>query len=256
MSRKLALATTLVIVLVGALGVSFEVQGVRASGKTYALSDEYRISGVPFVKQEKMWCGPASLTMVLNYWGDPVNQSEVGSAVDPEHDGTKPWHMVPFLESRGYVVYEFDRYSLKYRVSVMDELKIWVCYDYPIVVRQWTYLSKQSGHYRVVVGYDDESIYVKDPNSGSISFSIETFLELWDKNNEYGLIVIGNLTKDSDGDQMTDSNEVIQNTDPFDTLAQEPFPTWIVAPIMIITIVGIGLAVYFTKVKKTVEKAK
>jgi hypothetical protein len=75
-------------------------------------------------------------------------------------------------------------------------------------------------------------------------------------NNEYGLIVIGDTTKDSDGDQLTDSNEVIQNTDPFDTLAQEPFPTWIVAPIVIITIVGIGLVVYFTKVKKTIEKVK
>jgi predicted double-glycine peptidase len=255
-SRKLALATTLVIVLVGALGVSFEVHGVRASGKTYAMSDEYRISGVPFVKQEKMWCGPASLTMVLNYWGDPVNQSEVGSAVDPEHDGTAPLDLISFLELRGYVVYEFDRDSLKYRSSAMDELEIWICQNYPIVVLQWMYFPGSVGHYRVVVGYDDESIYVKDPNSGSISFSIETFLELWDKNNEYGLIVIGDTTKDSDGDQLTDSNEVIQNTDPFDTLAQEPFPTWIVAPTVIITIVGIGLAVYFTKVKKTIEKVK
>ena len=256
MSRKLALATTLVIVLVGALGVSFEVHGVRASGKTYALSDEYRISGVSFVKQEKMWCGPASLTMVLNYWGDPVNQSEVGSTVDPEHMGTHSEGLISFLESRGYVVYDFNRDSLEYRSSAMDELKIWVSHDYPIVVSQWTYFSGKSGHYRVVVGYDAQSIFVKDPNSGSISFSIETFLELWDKNNEYGLIVIGDTTKDSDGDQLTDSNEVIQNTDPFDTLAQEPFPTWIVAPTVIITIVGIGLAVYFTKVKKIVEKAK
>jgi len=203
-----------------------------------------------------MWCGPASLTMVLNYWGDPVNQSEVGSAVDPEHYGTGSLDLISFLESRGYVVYDFNRDSLEYRSSAMDELKIWVSHDYPIVVSQWTYFPGKSGHYRVVVGYDTESIFVRDPNSGSIAFSIETFLELWDSYNEYGLIVIGDLTKDSDGDQLTDSNEVIQNTDPFDTLAQEPFPTWIVAPIVIITIVGIGLVVYFTKVKKTIEKAK
>jgi len=255
MSRNPVFAGALAVVLIGMLGIVVEAHEVGASGETYAIPDEYHISGVPFVKQKTMWCGPASLTMVLNYWGDPVNQSEVGSAVDPEHDGTQPGHMIPFLESRGYVVYEFDRYSLKHRVSVMDELKVWVCYDYPIVVRQWMYLSKQIGHYRVVVGYDDESIYVKDPYSGSISFSIETFLELWDRNNEYGLIVIGDLTKDSDGDQMTDSNEVIQNTDPFDMLAQVSFPTWVVAPIAVITIVGIGLAVYFTKVKKTTGRS-
>jgi len=187
--------------------------------------------------------------------GDRVNQSEIGTAVDPEHDGTAPLDLISFLELRGYVVYEFERDSLKYGSSAIDELKIWNCQDYPIVVLQWMYLSKQIGHYRVVVGYDDESIYVKDPYSGSISFSIETFLELWDKNNEYGLIVIGDLTKDSDGDQLTDSNEVIQNTDPFDMLSQESFPTWIVAPIAVITIVGIGLAVYFTKVKKTTGRS-
>jgi len=198
------------------LTLAFNIQTVKASGNFYAMPNEYHISGVPFVKQEPMWCGPASLTMVLNYWGDPVSQNEVGSAVDPEHDGTKPWHMIPFLESRGYVVYEFDRYSLEYRVSVMDELRIWVCHDYPIVVRQWTDLSKQSGHYRVVVGYDAEKIYVIDPNFGSTTFSVEYFMQLWERNNEYGLVVIGDTARDSDGDQQTDSNEVMQNTDPFD----------------------------------------
>jgi len=256
MNRKLVFAATLAIVLIGMLGVTVKVHKVGASGKTYAIPDEYRISGVSFVKQEKNWCGPTSLTMVLNYWGDPVNQSEVGSTVDPEHYGTGSLDLISFLELRGYIVYEFDRDSLEYRSSAMDELKIWVSHDYPIVVSQWTYFSGKSGHYRVVVGYDAQSIFVKDPNSGSIAFSIETFLELWEMNNEYGLIVIGDLTKDSDGDQLTDSNEVIQNTDLFDTLAQEPFPTWIVAPIVIITIVGIGLVVYFTKVKKTIEKVK
>ena len=46
---------------------------------------------VPYVEQEPLWCGPASLTMVLNYGGDPIGQNEFGSKVDPEHGGTKPW---------------------------------------------------------------------------------------------------------------------------------------------------------------------
>jgi len=215
-NRRLALAVTRAVAVIGLLCVVAEVSSVKASGENYAVPDEYHISGVPFVKQEIMWCGPASLTMVLNYWGDPVSQSEVGSAIDPEHDGTKPWHMIPFLESRGYVVHDFDRDSLEFRSSVMDELKIWVCHDYPIVVRQWSDLSKTGGHYRVVVGYDAEMIHIIDPNYGSDTFGIEYFLELWERNHEYGLVVIGNPTNDSDGDQLTDSNEIIQNTDPFD----------------------------------------
>ena len=256
MSRKFTLATILVIILIGTLGVAFKVRGVRAGGKTYAIPDEYRISGVSFVEQETNWCGPASLTMVLNYWGDPVNQSEVGSAVDPEHDGTDPLDMISFLRSRGYVVYEFDRNSLEYRSSAMDELKIWVCQDYPVVVLQWMWFPRSVGHYRVVVGYDTENIHITDPVGSSIAFSIENFQQLWDMSNDYGFVVMGDPTKDSDDDQLTDSNEVIQNTDPFDTLVQKPFPTMIVAPIVMITIVGMALLVYFTKIKKTIQKVE
>ncbi len=132
----------------------------------------------------------------------------------------------------------------------MDELKTWVSHDYPVVVSQWTYFSGKSGHYRVVVGYDAESVFVKDPNSGSIAFSTEYFLQLWEMNSEYGLIIIGETTKDSDSDQLTDLNEVIQNTDPFDTLTQEPFPTWIAASIVTIAVAGAAVLVYFAKVKK------
>lgn len=222
MSRKLVLTTTLTIVFICMLDVAVEVYGVKVSKDTYAIPNEYQISGVSFVKQETKWCGPASLTMVLNYWGDSISQNDVGSAVDPEHDGTKPWHMIPFLESRGYVVYDFDRYSLEFRISVMDELKMWVSHDYPIVVRQWTDLSKESGHYRVAIGYDAEKIYVMDPSYGSKAFNTEYFLQLWERNYEYGLVVIGDPTRDSDSDQLADSNEVMQNTDPFDM--------WVIPP--------------------------
>lgn len=248
MGKKLMLVIILIIVFTGTLGVVLEVQKY---GRT---PNEYHISGVSFVEQETNWCGPASLTMVLNYWGDPVNQSEIGSAVDPEHDGTATWDMISFLGSKGYVVYDFDRNSLKYRSSAIDELKTWVSQDYPIVVEQWQWFPESVGHYRVVVGYDTEKIYLIDPFGSSITFSIETFLQLWDINNEYGLIVMGDPTKDSDGDQLTDSNEVIQNTDPFSRL--QPFPTWIIATLGIIAVVGTTLVIYFTKVKKTIEKVR
>lgn len=219
----------------------------------HVIPNEYHISGISFVEQETNWCGPASLTMVLNYWGDLINQSEIGVAIDPEHEGTDAWHLITFLESRGYVVYEFDRNSLKYRNSALNELKIWVSHDYPIVVAQWMWFPESVWHYRVVVGYDTENIYVTDPFGSSITFSIETFLELWDTN-EYGLVVVGDPTKDSDGDQLTDYNEVLENTDPFSYL--QPFPTWIITAIVIVAMVGTTLLFYLAKVKRKTEKVK
>jgi len=246
MSRKLlmVLPATLIIVTIGLLGVYVYV---------YAMPNEYYISGVSFVEQETNWCGPASLTMVLNYWGDPVNQSEIGCVVDPEHDGTDVWQMISFLESKGYVTYEFDRNSLEYRSSAMDELKMWVSHDYPVIVSQWMWFPGSVWHYRVVVGYDAEKIYVTDPFGSSITFSIETFSQLWD-NNEYGLIVIGDPAKDSDGDQLTDYNEVLQNTDSFSYL--QPTSIWIIAALWILAVVGTTLIVYFTKIKRTTKRVK
>jgi len=124
--------------------------------------------------------------------------------------------MISFLESRGYLVYDFDRHSLEYRISAMDELRIWLCHDYPIIVSQWS-SPGSGGHYRVVVGYDDENVYTIDPRPGSRTFSIGSFLEYWNMRDEYGIIVLGDPTKDSDGDGLTDSDEVKQNTDPFYT---------------------------------------
>jgi hypothetical protein len=40
------------------------------------------------------------------------------------------------------------------------------------------------------------------------------------------------------------------------TPTNEPFPTWIVAAIAIIAVVGIALLVYVIKIRKTTEKAE
>jgi len=134
----------------------------------------------------------------------------------------------------------------------LDELKKWVSHDYPIVVAQWMWFPESVWHYRLVVGYDTENIYVTDPFGSSITFSIETFLELWGTN-EYGLVVVGDSAKDSDGDQLTDYNEVLESTNPFSYL--QPFPTWIMIAIVIVAVVGTTLLVYLAKVKKKLRKS-
>ena len=52
----------------------------------------------------------------------------------------------------------------------------------------------------------------------------------------------------------TGTSEIIYFT--IETRKEDAFPTWIVAPIVIIAVVGAALLVYFAKVKKTTEKVK
>lgn len=45
----------------------------------------YYIPDVPFVIQKPYWCGPACLSMVLQYWGVNVSQGEIAAEIyDPE----------------------------------------------------------------------------------------------------------------------------------------------------------------------------
>jgi ABC-type bacteriocin/lantibiotic exporter with double-glycine peptidase domain len=68
---------------------------------------------VPFVPQDKDTCGAAALTMVLGYWGQPVPQSEIASALaEPELRGIRGTRLATFARERGrfhdVVVVGFD----------------------------------------------------------------------------------------------------------------------------------------------------
>ncbi|MCU0555290.1 MAG: C39 family peptidase, partial [Syntrophales bacterium] len=42
------------------------------------------IEGVPFIKQDSQFCGPASLASVMTFHGSPVDQKTVGAVVYSE----------------------------------------------------------------------------------------------------------------------------------------------------------------------------
>jgi len=159
------------------------------------LPASYRIGFGPIVWQQRMWCGPASLTMVLNYWGDRIDQLAVGTALDPEHDGTPSSLMVDYAKRRGFEVHVFEEASSKHLYwSVMDELKMWVSRDYPVIVTQRYGIPgpyEREGHYRVVIGYDDRSriVYTADPAAGYYNFSYDKFNEIWTYSRCWGMVI-------------------------------------------------------------------
>jgi predicted double-glycine peptidase len=136
--------------------------------------------------------------MVLNYWGDRIDQLAVGMAIDPEHDGT-PWSlMVDYAKRRGFEVHVFDEASSKHfywsNMSSMDELKMWVSRDYPVIVCQRYGIPgpyEREGHYRVVIGYDDRSriVYTADPAAGYYTFSYDKFNEIWAYSRCWGMVI-------------------------------------------------------------------
>jgi len=137
---------------------------------------EFYIYDISYVRQtDPYWCGPASLTMILNYWGANVTQEEVAAEIyDPEANLTSISKMRMYPQKIGFKTKEID--------GSINDLKEWINRGRPLIVLQKFSLANMYGHYRVVTGYSDEKemIVTFDPILGSNhNITYSEFAELW-----------------------------------------------------------------------------
>lgn len=173
----------------------------------------YDISSVPHYYQGTSYhCGPASLEMVFDYWGVHVNQTDIGYAAAANasygvytddlrraahfsHNSTAPGD--PTLQGYderwyGYAASE-NQWSYPNTgdpdyVDRYTDLKNLVSSDYPIIPLTYYDTSHNSGHFRVIKGYDDGTnvFIVHDPwysppyQGPNVHFNQTTFVDdLW-----------------------------------------------------------------------------
>jgi len=127
------------------------------------------------------YCGPASLKMVLEYWGINKNEEEVAIACnrDPEL-GTDDVALKKAAESYGFRV-EIENNSS------FDSMQGWLDRRVPVIVNWFTrgrsdYGEEEvpDGHYSVVVGLDEEYIYLQDPEIGGLrKLKRDDFMRVW-----------------------------------------------------------------------------
>jgi len=112
---------------------------------------------VPFVSQRAETCGPASLAMVLAYWGENVTHDELADAVMVSGDtGVQGTKLVALAESRGFRALAFE--------GDLPLLRDYLSRKWPLVVA----LEAGRGRFHdvVVVGLDGDSVIVHDPAEG------------------------------------------------------------------------------------------
>lgn len=126
-------------------------------------------------------CGPASLKIVLGYYG--VEKSETELAELCGHDrklGTDAAGIRRAAESLGFEV------EIK-NGSSFEDMEAWLAKDVPVIV-DWFTRGRQDypesevadGHYSVVAGLDEESIHLQDPEIGRMRrIKREDFLRVW-----------------------------------------------------------------------------
>lgn len=197
-------AVMLAGVLFGCAGRPVSPLPETVSGPPLASDRGHRIAGVPFVPGDPGACGPAALSSVLAYWGDPVAVAEIARALAvPSLSGVLPLdlarfanHRLPTSPPRPGVVLEATT-AVGSLVWLRDQLRL----DYPVVAfLDLGFGPWRRGHFVVVVGYRDAAdaaraparegemlLYSgRDPNA---TMSYARFARAWERAGWWALVV-------------------------------------------------------------------
>ncbi len=129
----------------------------------------------------KGMCGPASLKIVLKYYGVDATEKELAKLAG--------WRKGVGADDKG-IKKAAETFGFKVRIknsSNYQDIKKWLNKDVPIIV-DWFTRGKSDypdsaisdGHYSVVGGLDDRYIYLQDPEIGKIrKMKREDFMSVW-----------------------------------------------------------------------------
>lgn len=126
-------------------------------------------------------CGPASLKIVLEYYGVEKTEQELAKLCGVKDDlGTNDQRLKNAAEQLGFTV------EIK-NESTFEGIEKWLDKKVPVIVNWFTrgrtdYTDSDvaDGHYSVVAGLDDDFIYLQDPEVGSMRrLAREDFMTVW-----------------------------------------------------------------------------
>lgn len=126
-------------------------------------------------------CGPASLKIVLDYYGVEKTEQELAKLCGTKDDvGTNDQALKNAAEQLGFTV------EIK-NESTFEDIEEWLNRDVPVIVNWFTrgrtdYTDSDvaDGHYSVVAGLDETHIYLQDPEIGSMrKLAREDFMTVW-----------------------------------------------------------------------------
>lgn len=129
----------------------------------------------------KGYCGPASLKIVLSYYGVEKSEEELAILCNTSKDlGTDDESLKKAAELLGFdvEVKNFTNYN---------EIESWLKRGVPVIVdwftrgrADYTDSDMPDGHYSVVMGLDQNNIYLQDPELGKMRIiNREEFMRVW-----------------------------------------------------------------------------
>ena len=109
-----------------------------------------------YIQSDDSTCGPASLRMVMGYYGVDLSEKEIAVACNHTYElGCQGEDMVCAAESLGFDVYLKNN-------STIGEIEKLINSGVPVIV-DWFCGDPPEGHSSVVVGYNDKDMFILDP---------------------------------------------------------------------------------------------
>lgn len=173
------------LLLVSVLGACATPQTSRLLAEGGDLPRQAEVAGVPFYPQERYYCGPAALAMVMTWSGEPVTQDAlVPEVYTPSRQGTLRNDMVAAARRRG---------RLAVQVSDVRSLLAEIAAGNPVVVFQNLALNWfPQWHYAVAYGYDLEKREIVLRSGTEVRFvtDLYAFERTWERGDYWGLVVL------------------------------------------------------------------
>ena len=149
------------------------------------------------------WCLPASGAMTFKYFGMDISQSQIASKVI-KNGSSSVFRFISFANNLGF--------ETKYQSKTIEEIKVLLEEDIPVIAVQNYSLNLPYSHARVIIGFDDEKqeVITNDPTAGKDHIiSYADFLALnFDSNPDKCKVIVLSLEEVD-----TSSAELIDDTD-------------------------------------------
>jgi len=143
------------------------------------------VKDVEFVEQKKDFCGPASLTMTLNWAGNSVAVDDVGNQTfTPGRSGTLQADLVSAARRNG---------AMAVPVEGMTALLTEIAAGHPVLVLQNLAFSwYPKWHYAVALGYelDKKKLVLHSGETAFKKIDLKRFEDSWASASYWGLVVL------------------------------------------------------------------
>jgi predicted Zn-dependent protease len=148
---------------------------------------------VPFVAQEKYYCGPAALSMALAWSGAPVDQERLaGQVYTPGKTGTLRQDMVTGARRQGRLAVRVAGEALPADRALRDLLAE-VAAGHPIIVFQNLGLpAAAQWHFAVVTGYDlaAREVVLHSGTTRDRRRALDSFARTWARGDRWAMAVL------------------------------------------------------------------